>query len=84
MYISVRTKIVKMSEELDEIREQRDNKVRGIFNYFSAIMGFFYMVMGAVFYFFPFIPNMDLWAKIALSALLFLYGIFRIKRALWS
>jgi len=73
-----------MSEEINNIREERDKKVKGIFNYLSAIMGFFYVVMGVVLYFFPFIPTIELWAKIALSALLLLYGIFRIKRALWS
>jgi hypothetical protein len=73
-----------MNEQLEEIREQRESKVGSIFKYFSAIMGFFYMVFGVVFYFFPFIEKMDSWAKLGVSAVLFLYGAFRLKRALWK
>jgi hypothetical protein len=73
-----------MNEKLDEIREKRETKVGSIFKYFSAIMGFFYMLFGVVFYFFPFIEKMDEWAKLGVSVVLFLYGAFRLKRALWK
>ena len=73
-----------MNEKLEEIREKRDSKVGSIFKYFSAIMGFFYMLFGLVFYFFPFVEKIDFWAKIGVSAVLFLYGAFRLKRALWK
>lgn len=73
-----------MNEQLDEIREERTKKVGTIFGYFSAIMGVFYMVFGVVFYFFPFVEKIDTWAKIGVSSVLFLYGVFRLKRALWK
>jgi hypothetical protein len=73
-----------MSQELDEIREDRNDKVAGIFKYFSLVMGVFYMAMGIIFYYFPLLENMDSWAKIGVSSLLFLYGIFRFWRALKS
>ncbi|OYU95241.1 MAG: hypothetical protein CFE21_13140 [Bacteroidetes bacterium B1(2017)] len=73
-----------MNDQIEEIREERQDKVSKIFNYFSAIMGVFYMVMGVVFYFFPFTESFDTWAKISISVVLVLYGGFRLKRALWS
>ena len=59
-----------MNEKLDEIREERETKVGSIFKYFSAIMGFFYMLFGVVFYFFPFIEKMDEWRAPFMSILL--------------
>ena len=73
-----------MTDKLDEIREERSQKVAGIFKYFSLIMGTFYLLIGLAFYFFPIIPDMDAWAKIGASSLLILYGIFRLWRALKS
>ncbi len=73
-----------MNQELENIREERTDKVAGIFKYFSLVMGVFYMAMGIIFYFFPLLENMDQWVKIGVSSLLFLYGIFRFWRALKS
>lgn len=71
-----------MNEQLEELREKRQEKVSSVFKYFSSIMGVFYMVLAIVFYYFPLMENMDTWAKMGISILLFVYGAFRLWRAL--
>jgi hypothetical protein len=72
-----------MNQNLEDIRDERKEKVAGIFKYFSLIMGVFYMIMGVIFYLFPFLENIESWAKISISLVLFLYGFFRLWRA-WN
>jgi hypothetical protein len=73
-----------MNEKLEEYREKNQEKVTSIFKYFSSIMGVFYMVLAVVFFYFPLIENMDTWAKISISVMLFVYGAFRLWRAIKS
>ena len=74
----------KLNQQLEEIREKRQNKVAGIFKYVSTIMGVFYIISGVIFFLFPFIPNISLIMKFVVSGLLIAYGIFRLFRALKS
>ncbi len=45
-------------------------------------MSVVYITAGILFFFFPIIPNIDLWTKFAIGGLLVLYGIFRLIRAI--
>ena len=70
-----------MNERLEESKENRQGQVANVMKYFSSAMGVLYMVLSVVLYFYPFIENIEAWAKIALSVLLFVYGAFRLYRA---
>lgn len=67
-----------MNKNLEEYREKRQQRVGGILKYFNTLMGAFYIVMAFVVYFYPFIDNMDNWAKTGISLLLLVYGSFRL------
>ncbi|MBC7382419.1 MAG: hypothetical protein H7296_05410 [Bacteroidia bacterium] len=71
-----------MNEQLEEIREQRKNKVAGVFKYFSLIMGAFYILMGIIFYFSPFIEQISTGMKLIICLMLIVYGVFRLYRAI--
>ncbi len=73
-----------MNEKLEEYREKNQEKVTSIIKYFSSIMGVFSMVLAVVFFYFPLIENMDTWAKVGISVMLFVYGAFRLWRAIKS
>ncbi len=65
---------------LDEIREERENKVGNIVKYFGAIMGLFYLVLGASILFDKVPLIVSNWVKYTLGIAMFLYGIFRLVR----
>ncbi|MDP1728092.1 MAG: hypothetical protein Q8M15_15000 [Bacteroidota bacterium] len=73
-----------MNPQLEEIREKRQHKVAGIFKYFSTVMGVFYIVMGFIFFFFPFLENIDIFTKTFISIMLVAYGSFRLYRVFKS
>jgi len=68
---------------LEEIREKRENKVGNIVQYFGAIMGFFYLVLGTsiILNKVPLLINEIV--KYTLGSAMILYGFFRIYR-IWT
>jgi uncharacterized membrane protein HdeD (DUF308 family) len=61
--------------------EVRQNKVKGFMKYFHISMGILYMILGIVFYFYPFLENAQQWVTIGISLLLISYGFIRLWRA---
>lgn len=66
--------------DIKEIREERENKVGNIVKYFGAIMGLFYLVLGASILFNLVPLQVTDWVKYVLAIALTLYGIFRLFR----
>jgi len=68
---------------LEEIREKRENKVGNIVQYFGAIMGLFYLVLGTsiILNKVPLLINEIV--KYTLGSAMILYGFFRIYR-IWT
>ncbi len=71
-----------MNDQINNQEENREQKVNGIMKYFHIAMGSLYMILGVVFYFFPFIEGADQWVIIGISALLFAYGFIRLWRVI--
>lgn len=68
---------------LEEIREQRENKVGNIVKYFGAIMGLFYLVLGTSILLNKVPLLVNEWVKYTLGIAMILYGIFRLFR-IWK
>jgi hypothetical protein len=68
---------------LEEIREKRENKVGNIVQYFGAIMGLFYLVLGVsiILNKVPLLVNE--FVKYTLGIAMVLYGFFRLFR-IWK
>ena len=68
---------------LEEIREKRENKVGNIVQYFGAIMGLFYLVLGVSILLnkVPLLVNEIV--KYSLGIAMVLYGFFRLFR-IWK
>lgn len=69
-----------MNNETENLEEARQNKVNGLLKYFHISMGILYMVLGIVFYFYPFIEGAEQWVTIGISLLLISYGFIRLWR----
>jgi hypothetical protein len=69
-----------MSEEVNNIREQREKTVSQLLRYFSAIMAVMYMVIGILFYFYPVLHNLGKTGKLVICIGLFTYGVIRLIR----
>jgi uncharacterized protein with GYD domain len=71
-----------MNNDLNQQEEKRQDRVQGIMKYFHIAMGSLYMVLGIVFYFYPFIEGADTWVKLGISLLLIAYGFIRLWRVI--
>jgi hypothetical protein len=69
--------------ELEEIREERENKVGNIVKYFGAIMGLFYIVLGTSVLLNKIPLNFSNWVKYSFGAIFVIYGLFRLYR-IWN
>ena len=69
-----------MNNETNSSEDLRHNKINGIMKYFHIAMGILYMILGVVFYFYPFIEGADKWVTIGISLLLIAYGFIRLWR----
>ena len=65
---------------LEELREQRENKVGNIVKYFGAIMGLFYLVLGTSILLDKIPLVVSSLVKYTLGIAMVLYGIFRLFR----
>lgn len=68
---------------LEEIREKRETKVGNIVQYFGAIMGLFYLVLGTAILLNKVPLFVSNWVKYTLGIAMVLYGFFRLFR-IWK
>ncbi len=69
-----------MYNEINNSEESKQERVNGIMKYFHVAMGILYMILGVVFYFYPFIEGAEKWVTIGISLLLIIYGLIRLWR----
>jgi uncharacterized membrane protein HdeD (DUF308 family) len=69
-----------MNNETKDSEDLRQNKVNGFMKYFHIAMGILYIILGVVFYFYPFMEGVDKWVTIGISLLLIAYGFIRLWR----
>jgi len=69
-----------MYNEINNSEESKQERVNGIMKYFHVVMGILYMILGVVFYFYPFIEGAEKWVTIGISLLLITYGLIRLWR----